>query len=328
VDDPHAYEVPRSVFDALLWDATVEAGVDCVDRTTALEVVFDGPRATGVDLRLPDGTRRRVGARLVADCSGRSTLLAHQRSMRVPDPKLDKVALYSHYADVIRSTGEDAGTIAIVATPFGWMWLIPFAGGAASVGAVIERSWYRERKLAGADKEAIWSEVLDSVPAVSRRLVGAERVRPIEAAADFQYRARELAGDGWVVIGDAGAFVDPVFSSGVHLAMSGAQAAARVASQSLAGGRLPSRRDFARYERRSRAALRVYSKFIYAWYDPDFRAVFMRPPHGKWGIGFLKREIISVLAGFVLPTWRVLPAIGVLLAFARLRRAENRGANS
>ena len=320
VRDPHAWEVPRSRFDRLLWDAAVEDGIACIDRTTVAEVVFEGRRATGVELRLPDASRRRVGARLVADCSGRATLLGHQLGIRDPDPKLDKIALYRHYDDVIRSSGDDAGTIAIVATPFGWMWLIPFAGGGASVGALMHRAWYRERKLAGADKDAIWAEVLASVPAVSRRLHGATPARALEATSDFQYRTRRLAGDGWVAIVDAGAFVDPVFSSGVHLAVTGAHAASRAAHASLAGGRLPRARDFAGYARRSRAVLDVYSKFIYAWYDDDFRAVFMRPPHGKFGVELLKREIISVLAGEVSPTWRVLPAIEILLGMARLRR--------
>jgi flavin-dependent dehydrogenase len=320
VRDGHAWEVPRAEFDRLLWEAAVEDGIACVDRTSVKQVLFDGERATGVELLGPDESRRRVDARLVADCSGRATLLGHQLGLRERDQRLDKIALYCHYDDVLRSTGEDAGTIAIVATPFGWMWLIPFAGGGASVGALMHRSWYRERKQRGADREAIWAEVLAMVPAVSQRLVGAKPARPLEATSDFQFRTRRLAGDGWVVIGDAGAFVDPVFSSGVHLAVTGAQAASRAAHASLSTGRPPRARDFARYERDTRAKLGVYSKFIYAWYDEDFRAVFMRPPRGKLGVELLKREIISVLAGEVTPTWRVLPAIEILLGFARLRR--------
>jgi len=283
------------------------------------KVVFEGQRATAVELRLPGESRRRIRARLVADCSGRATLLGHQLGIRERNPRLDKIALYCHYEDVIRSSGDDAGTIAIVATPFGWMWLIPFAGGGASVGALMHRDWYMERKQAGADKDAIWAEVLEGTPAVSRRLAGATPARPLEATSDFQYRTRKLAGDGWVAIGDAGAFVDPVFSSGVHLAVTGAYAASQAAHASLAGGRLPRERDFAGYVRRTRSVLGVYSKFIYAWYDDDFRAVFMRPPQGKWGVELLKREIISVLAGEVSPTWRVLPAIEILLGMARLR---------
>lgn len=323
-----AYEVPRGAFDHLLWDAALEAGVDCVDRTAVQDVLFEGNRATGVDLRLPDGSKARVRSRLVADCSGRSTLLARKLGTRERDPRLDKVALYCHYDDVICSSGEDAGTIAIIATPFGWMWLIPFAGRAASVGAVVHGPWFSERRKAGQDNEKIWDEILANVRAVSVRLTGSVRTRPVEASADFQYRVRRLAGDGWVVVGDAGAFIDPVFSTGVHLAVTGAWRASRAAGAALGRGRQPRAGDFAGYARRTRAALWMYSRFIYAWYDPSFRQVFMRPPHGKTGVELLKREVVSVLAGSVSPTWRVLPAIEILLMFARARRRAERSNGS
>ena len=316
----HAYGVRRAEFDSILWDAALEAGADARDETLAEQVLFEGARATGVRLRLADGTHAQVGARLVADCSGRATLIGRQLALRDRDPRLHRVALYCHYDDALRSTGEDAGTIAIVATPFGWMWLIPFSDGGASVGAVLDREWFSERRRAGRDNDAIWNEVLEIVPAVARRLRGGVLARPVEATADFQYRLRELAGDGWVAIGDAGAFLDPVFSSGVHLAMTGAERAAEAARRALAGGRAPLQRDFARYARQTRAQLGVYARFIYAWYDPAFREVFLNPPHGKPGVGWLRREIVSVLAGAVTPTWRVLPAIGVLLLLAERQR--------
>ena len=322
----HAYEVRRADFDRVLWDAALEAGAEGRDQTRVESVRFEGDRATGVELVDAGGNRARVDARLVADCSGRSTLLGRQLGLRRRDDRLHKIALYTHYADVLRSSGEDAGTIGIIATPFGWMWFIPFAGGGASVGAVLDRAWYGARKRSGLEHEGIWEEVLEIVPAVARRLRGAERARPLEATADFQYRLDRWAGDGWVVAGDAGAFLDPVFSSGVHLAMTGADRASRAAVAALARSREPKARDFARYERRSRTALETYAKFIYAWYDPSFREVFMRPPHDRPGVGWLKREIISVLAGAVLPAWRVRPPIELLLFFARMRARASEAA--
>src|SRR5258705_8059979 len=324
----HSYEVRRADFDQILWEAALETGVDARDQTDVEEVIFERGRATGVSLRLADGGRAQVRARLVADCSGRATLIGAQLALRERDQNLHRVALYCHYGDAIRSTGEDAGTIAVVATEFGWMWLIPFADGGASVGAVLDRDWYGERRRAGADHDAIWSEVLSLVPAVARRLRGAPLARAVEATADFQYRLRELAGDGWVAIGDAGAFLDPVFSSGVHLAMTGAERASLAAARALAGGRLPVARDFARYARESRAQLGVYARFIYAWYDPAFREVFMRPPHGRPGVEWLRRELVSVLAGSVTPSWRVWPAIGTLLWLARRQRRANERAGA
>ena len=321
---PFAYEVPRADFDRLLWEAALEAGVDCHDHTAVSRFVFEGDRVTGVELRLPDGGSARVTARLVADCSGRATQLARQMGTRERDPRLEKVALYCHYDDVVRSAGDDAGTIGIIATDFGWMWFIPFAGGGASVGAVIHLSRFAARRKAGCEDAAIWDEILAEVPAVSTRLAGSVQTRPVEAQADFQYRVRQLAGDGWVVIGDAGGFLDPVFSTGVHLAMTGAETASRAALIALGRDRLPRAGDFASYARVTRSALRTYSKFIYAWYDPAFRKIFMRPARGVPGVELLKREIISVLAGAVSPSWRVLPAMQLLLTIARLRRWADR----
>jgi hypothetical protein len=102
--------------------------------------------------------------------------------------------------------------------------------------------------------------------------------------------------------------------------MTGAERASAAAARALANGRLPVARDFARYARESRAQLGVYARFIYAWYDPAFREVFLRPPHGRPGVDWLRREIVSVLAGSVTPTWRVWPAIGTLLWPARRQR--------
>jgi flavin-dependent dehydrogenase len=281
--------------------------------------VFEGDRATGVVLHGPDGIPRVVNARLVADCSGRATLVGRLCGLREREGGMHTVALFCHSDDVIFSTGDDAGTIGIVATDYGWMWWIPLAGGAASVGAVIDRTWFRARRRAGGDNEALWREALDQTPAIARRLRGATRTRAVEATADFQYRLKQLAGDGWVAIGDAGAFLDPVFSSGVHLAMGGAERAATDAISALASGRAPVARDFARSVRRSRSEFRVYERFIRAWYDPAFREVFIRPPRGRPGVDFLRREIVSVLAGAVTPAWRARPAIEVLLWLARLQ---------
>lgn len=316
----HAYEVERGPFDELLWDAAVEAGVDARDKTSVRRFEFDGDRCTGVTLRTAAGEERTVDARLVADCSGRTTALGRQLDLRRPDPVLNKVALYTHYEGVERLGGEQEGTIGIVATHWGWMWFIPFAGGSASVGAVVSQDWFRQRKSAGLDKAAIWADVLADAPHIAGRVAGGKPTRDVEITANFQHRCAQMAGDGWVMIGDSGAFLDPVFSSGVHLAMSGASLAAAAAGPALAGGRLPMARDFAGFERSVRGALTVFTRFIYAWYDPYFRDVLMRPPHGNAGIEALKREIISVLAGDVFRPWRVLPAIWALEGIARIKR--------
>lgn len=315
----HSWEVPRAEFDKMLWDRAVEVGADCVDLCRVRAALVEGDRVVGVELE-HEGEPRDVRARLVMDCTGRQTLLGKQLGLRQPDAFLDKIALFTHYDDVVRSTGDDEGTLGIVATSFGWMWLIPLGSSGASVGAVVGNRWFHERKAGGATKENIWAEVLAQTPHIAARVAGGEQTRTVEITANFQHRSSRLAGDGWVMVGDSGAFLDPVFSSGVHLAVTGASLASEAVHRALRGGRLPLAGDFRRYERRVRGALRVFTRFIYAWYDPHFRAVFMHPPAGSWAVDLLKREIIAVLSGDVLRPWRVLPAINVLILIGRLHK--------
>jgi flavin-dependent dehydrogenase len=280
-------------------------------------VRFEGGRAIGVDLPLAGGATRSIDARLVADCSGRSTLVGRQLSTRERDPRLNKIALYTHYDELRHSTGTDAGTIGIVAALFGWAWIIPFGEGKGSVGVTMDQTWYARRRKEGKDNEAIWAEALARLPALSGRIGRAVRTREIGVTGDFQYRVRELAGDGWVLIGDAGNFIDPIFSSGVHLAMTGARRASRAASLALADARLPVAGDFDRYVRKTRTACKVFSKFIHAWYEPSFREIFIEPPDIR-GIGWLRREVTSILAGAESPSWRTLPVLSLLVQLARL----------
>jgi flavin-dependent dehydrogenase len=314
---PYAYEVPRARFDQILWEAARDAGVECLEATRAERVCFENGRAVGVDLQLEGGGSRRIDARLVADCSGRSTLLGRQQSTRERDPSLNKIALYTHYEDLRHSTGTDEGTIGIVAATFGWAWIIPFGEGRGSVGVTMDQAWYARRRKEGKDNEAIWVEAIARLPALAGRLGHAVRTREIGVTSDFQYRVRDLAGDGWVLVGDAGNFVDPIFSSGVHLAMTGARRASRAAILALADGRSPRATDFDRYVRKTRTSFKVFSKFIHAWYEPSFREVFIRPPD-LLGVEWLRREITSIIAGAESPSWRTLPVLNLLIQLARL----------
>lgn len=317
----HAWEVQRDRFDKVLWDRAVEVGATCVDQARVRSAILEGDRVVGVELQR-GGEDHQVRARLVMDCTGRQAMLGKQLELKEPDAFLDKIALFTHYDQTMQASGDDQGTIGIIATDFGWMWFIPFADGGASVGAVVGNRWFHDRKKAGRSADELWAEILELTPHIAARVACGERTRPVEITANFQHRCRELAGDGWVMVGDSGAFLDPVFSSGVHLAATGARFASLAAHKALRRGRRPVRRDFAGYERKIRGALKVFTRFIYAWYDPYFRAIFMHPPKNIRSVEFLKREIIMVLAGHVFRPWRVLPAIDVLVLLGKLRKWE------
>jgi len=318
-----AFEVTRSEFDKLLWDAAVDDGVPCFDQVRVTGLLREGPRVAGVTVE-QQGDRTEIRARLTVDCTGRATLLGRELGLRTPDPFLDTVALFTHYDNVILASDEDAGTIGIIGTSFGWMWFIPFAGHRASVGAVVSGETFKGWKREGLDRDGMWDRILEEVRAVRVRVAAAERSRPVETTANFSYRCSPIAGPGWVLVGDAAAFLDPVFSSGVHLAMTGASKAARDAARALRRSRVPDRRDFARYERATANALKVFTRFIYSWYDPWFRWTMMHPPEGRPGVDLLKRHIIRLLAGDVFQPWKVLPPLYVMIGLSKLTRWGDR----
>lgn len=320
-----AFEVTRAEFDKLLWDGAVDEGVACFDDVRVTGFLRDGDTVTGVRVQRGDESAE-VRARLTVDCSGRATLLGRELGLRTPDPFLDNVALFTHYEEVVLAADEDAGTIGIVGTRFGWMWFIPFAGHRASVGAVIQSVIFKDWKRQGLDRDAMWERILGEVPAIRGRVATGRRSRPVETTANFSYRCWPLAGDGWLLVGDACAFLDPVFSSGVHLAMTGASKAARAAGRALRRDRPPSRADFAGYERATRGALKVFTLFIYSWYEPWFRATMMHPPPGRPGVELLKRHIIRLLAGDVFSPWKVLPPLYAMIGISRLVRWRDRRA--
>jgi hypothetical protein len=325
----HSYEVRRADFDQILWDAALETGIDARDETEVEEVIFAGARATGVVLRAADGSRTRVRARLVADCSGRATLSA--RSSRCACAIPSCTASRSTATTATRSArpartparSRCRGAVRLdVADPRS-----PTA--ARRWARVLDREWYGARRASAPTTTRSGARYSRSCPAVARRLRGrpqdagrrGDRRLPVPPA---RARGRRLGGNR-----RRGRIPRSVFSSGVHLAMTGAErASARGGTRALAAGRLPVARDFARYARESRAQLGVYARFIYAWYDPAFREVFMRPPHGRPGVAWLQREVVSVLAGSVTPTWRVCgPRSGRCSGLARRqRRRETRAA--
>ncbi len=320
----HAYEVERAEFDRILWEAAAEQGARCEADTEVVEWHRDADAVTGVRIRTADGGERDVSARLVADCAGRRALLGTELGLRVPDRFLNKVGLVGHWDGAIRSSGDDEGTLCILATDWGWVWLIPFRGDRVSVGAVIDNRVFAAR-IKGSSPTTLLEAIIEETPGLRSRLANATRVGDVDSLANFSFQCRRYAGPGWVLVGDSAAFLDPVFSSGVHLAMSSARTAAADALRALARpGRRPRRRDFRAYERRARTALEVFRTFIYAWYRPAFRKVFMRVPRGRPGVEWLYQEILAVLAGDVFSPWRAYPPIYMLLAISKAQALADR----
>ena len=219
------WQVVRSEFDSMMLDNAREHGVDVREGVRVLEVLFEGERAAGVRVREEDGTEREVRARVVVDASGQSALLQHRLGLRVWDPVLNKHAIWTYWKGAYRDSGPDEGATVVLQTAdrSGWFWYIPLHDDVVSVGIVAPPSHLFEGR---GRPERVYHEEVERSPAVRRRLASAEQCAGIFSTKDYSYRSGRVAGDGFVLIGDAYQFLDPLYSSGVLLALRSGEAAA------------------------------------------------------------------------------------------------------
>ncbi len=294
----YSYEVPRDEFDDLLLRNAVRCGARLFEGWEASSA---RPSATGgtLELRDPEGTRTTVSCRMIVDATGRDGLISAAPGRREKIAGLDNTAFFSQWEGVPRREGLAEGDIDIVCWPHGWFWNIPFKGGVNSVGAVCRASWLRSlpRGLSPAD---ILQRAIDLAPWMGARLSGATlRVEP-GALADFSYRVPEMRGDGWVGVGDAGGFIDPLFSTGAHLAFTSGSTAADAIAAGLAAGDLTGER-FAAHEAHLRRGANIFIGAVQEFYMGRLQQlIFTRPQRTA-----MRRMITSMLAGdvFAVSRW-------------------------
>jgi flavin-dependent dehydrogenase len=229
------WQVVRSEFDALMLDNAREHGADVYEGTRVADVQFEGERAVGVTVQAEDGSTCEVRARVIVDASGQLGLLQNRFRLRVWDPILNKGAVWTYWRGAYRDTGRDEGATMVLQTADrkGWFWYIPLHDDLVSVGIVAPaRTMLRGR---GA-REQIYADAVAQCPAVADRISGASRETGYFVTKDYSYRATQNAGDGWVLIGDAYAFLDPLYSSGVLLALRSGEMAADAIVDGLARG--------------------------------------------------------------------------------------------
>jgi flavin-dependent dehydrogenase len=294
---PYAYQVRRSEFDEILLRNAQAKGAD----------VHEGWRVTGVDfqreavaLAVTDaaGQPARFTARYLVDATGRDTFLAGKLGIKHRNPKHTSAAIYSHFRGARRGTGESEGNIAIHWFPHGWFWFIPLLDGVTSVGAVCWPYYLKTRRT---DPTTFLKQTIDLCPSLANRLRDAEMVAPATATGNYSYICDRMTGDRYIMVGDAFAFVDPVFSSGVLLAMSGAFKAADVVDGVLKDPSAAPALNRA-FDRRVRQGVRRFSWMIYRITKPAMRHLMLNPGD-KMGI---KSAVISLLAGDVFrdgPVW-------------------------
>ena len=265
-----AYQVERSKFDKILLDNAARKGVVVRQDRTVTDVVDDADgRARGLRYTDPDGTEHEVSARYVVDASGNTSRI-HKRvgGSRTYSDFFKSLALFGYFENGKRMPAPYAGNILCVAFGSGWFWYIPLSSTLTSVGAVVRRE--DAAKVQG-DPESALRGLIDECPMIKEYLADATRVTTgqygqLRVRKDYSYHHTTFWRPGMVLVGDAACFVDPVFSSGVHLATYSALLAARSLNSVLAG-RIHERRAFDEFEARYRREYGVFYEFLTSFYD-------------------------------------------------------------
>lgn len=281
LSDPYrsSFQVKRSEFDHLLLKNAEKHGVEVLQETPVTAVDLSNPEKVVVNGSLE--------ARFLVDASGHGAMVGNRLGARSDVASLKKVAFFAHYTNVPRPEGKDAGNTVIVILRNAWFWLIPINAEVMSVGLVVDREHFLR---CGLDPQALLERTIAASPWVAEQMKNAERVTQIRARKDFSFRMDSLAGSNYALVGDAAGFLDPIFSTGVFMAMKSADMAAGAVVERLRGG---SMRGLRRYEREMQTGLDKYLRFIERFYDRDFLEVFLQPSE-RWGI---LTAVVGVLAG-------------------------------
>lgn len=268
VQDPRmhsTWQVLRSDFDAMLLENAENAGVKVRTRTEVLDAVETDGVVTGVEIQNPGGTKETIDSRVVVDASGQQGLLVRKFGGRTILPGLQNASIYSHYSGVTRDEGVDAGSTLIYRLDTeSWLWFIPLPE-TVSIGLVAPA---RQLGSLGGSREEILANAIAGSEPLAERLTQATRTIDVLAARDYSYRTSRDGGQGWILVGDALGFIDPIYSTGLYLAMRSAELATEAITQALAGGGAPS---FAGFSRPYQAAFDRFHVLVKAYYTDHVR---------------------------------------------------------
>jgi len=276
------WQVRRSEFDEMLLNNSRSNGVEVHEGARVLEVLFDGKRAVGVRIKLEGEEAREVRAQVVVDASGQSSMIMDRMGLRNWDPVLKKAAIWTYWKGAERDPGIDGGGTIVIQTKEkkGWFWYIPLHDDIVSVGVVAGHDYlFKNRDTK--DAETIYFEEVARCPGLQPRIANATRVEGFRAEKEYSYQATQAAGDGWVLIGDAYGFLDPLYSSGVLLALSSASLAADAVADALAAND-PSEARLRRWEADHVKSMGRMRRLVCAFYDGlNFGKLVRRNPDKK-----------------------------------------------
>ena len=300
---PKAYQVRRSEFDEILFRRAARAGVETHENCRVRDVDLGSRHAPPtVTAAGADGEVHEYRAKFVLDATGRDTLLANRLKIKRRNAAHNSAAMFGHFANAKRDCGKLEGNITIFWFDHGWFWFIPLKDGVTSVGAVV---WPYYMKARDKPLREYFQETIALCPALQERLKDAEMVAEPEATGNYSYTAERCQGENYLMLGDAYAFVDPVFSSGVMLAMNSAFFGADVVDARLRGEGAKEAAARTQFEHVMRKGPKEFSWFIYRVTNPTLRDLFMTPSSKLQ----MKAALVSVLAGDIFRKTRIKPGL-------------------
>jgi FADH2 O2-dependent halogenase len=292
IDQDYTYHVDRSKLDMLLLKHASDLGSQVYQGAAVQEVLMDGGRACGVRVSVA-GQTVEVPAKVVVDASGRRTLLGSQLGLKTKDPLFDQYAVHAWYEDVVRGEGgvEDNIHIYFLSVERGWAWQIPITDTITSMGCVAEKSVLKEFK---GDHAAYFDHLVTCNSNLVKAMSPARRVNDFKAEGDYSYSMTQFAGDGYVLVGDAARFVDPIFSSGVSVALYSAKFASEAIIENLEKGDT-SEAAFQGYETRLRGGVTIWYEFITLYYKllPLFTYFIQNKKHRLQVLRLLQGEVFD-----------------------------------
>lgn len=290
-ESSQTWQVLRSEFDQMMLENAAEQGVTVHEGVRVLEVLFDGARAIGVRIQDEEGHQREVYASVVVDAAGQSNLIMDRLGLRQWDAELKKAAIWAYYKGAQRGVGRDEGATLVMQLEGkkGWFWYIPLQNDIVSVGVVADYDYlFSNRPTKNIEK--IFLQEVERCPGVIPRIANAELLTPVKAAKEYSYRSTQVAGDGWVMVGDAFGFLDPLYSSGILLAFKSGACAADAICEGLKTGDTSGRLLGAWGEEYIKGMERM-RRLVCEFYDGlSFGKLIKRHPH-------LKGTITDMLIG-------------------------------
>jgi flavin-dependent dehydrogenase len=264
------WQVTRAVFDRLLLEHAGDQGAKVYQGTPVRRVVFEGDRAAGVEVAMKDGSVRKFESKVVVDATGQTAMLSNKFGWRMRDPKLKKAVLYSYFKGAMREPDLNGGATLVLRTERGsggWFWYIPLENDITSVGIVADPGYLVKGR--GQDLAKIYNEEIEKCEPCRRRVEGATRVDKIYSIIDYSYRSRQCAGNGFMLIGDAYGFLDPIYSSGVLLALKMAEFAADAIHDAFKHDDF-SRERLGQFQPKLDKGIESMRKLVYAFYNDGF----------------------------------------------------------